>query len=71
MSPCALKLEGAPGETIVTMHHKYHSVCPNVRIGTPHPLSPSECVPLWYQRGRYTRLRVRGGIPFRTSGENA
>ncbi len=53
MSPCALKLEGAPGETIVTMHHMYHSVCPNVRIGTPHPSPQASVLP----------LERKGGIP--------
>ncbi len=57
------------------MHHKahiyleYHSACPFVRIETPTPSPPSECVtPRSKKRGN-TRLRVReggGGVPIRT-----
>ncbi len=40
---------------------EYHSVCPLVGIGTPHPpLPPSECVPPLNQRGEgHTCLWVR------------
>jgi hypothetical protein len=48
-------------------------VCPLVRIGPPPPSPPSDYVyPIpRNQRGGYTHLRVRGGVPIRTTGENA
>ncbi len=40
---------------------EYHSVCPLVWIGTPHPLPPVSVYPPLNQRsGEHTRLRVRG-----------
>jgi hypothetical protein len=42
---------------------EYYSVCPLVRIGTPHPLSPYQCAPLPREPkrggGKHTCLRVR------------
>ncbi len=53
---------------IFAVHHKehiyldYRSVCPLVRIGTPTPYPPSECVPPRNQRGEGTHyIACRGG----------
>ncbi len=53
------------------VYHEYQSVCPLVRIGTPHPLSLCRVCPPRNQRGRgHTRLLVRWwGVPIRTTGE--
>ncbi len=46
----------------ITLYLDYQIVCPFVRIGSPHPLSPPGSVsPHWNQRGVNTRLRVRNG----------
>ncbi len=39
---------------------EYHSVCPLVGIGTPHPLSCKRVCPPPNQRGGHTHLQVRG-----------
>ncbi len=53
---------------------KYHSVCPLVRIGTPHPLSSKRVCPSLRSEGEgHTRLRGMGwglGVPIQTIGEN-
>jgi hypothetical protein len=43
----------------VLIYLEYLSVSPFLRIGAPHPLSPQASVPLCYQKGEHTRLRVR------------
>ncbi len=55
---------------------EYHSVCPLVRVGTPHPLSRKRVCSLPPEPGGgHTRLRVRwlggGMVPIRTIGEKA
>jgi hypothetical protein len=48
----------------IHMHLEYHSVCPVVRIWTPHPLSCKRVCPPGTKRG----VRVRG-VPIRTTGK--
>jgi hypothetical protein len=53
---------------------EYHSVCPLVPIGTPHPLYRKRVFssPRTQSETRHTRLLVRGwGVPIRTTGEKA
>ena len=64
---CILSVHSVPlpcwctQSTYISRCLEYHSVYPLVGIGTPHPLSRSECVsPLNQRRGEHTRLRVRG-----------
>ncbi len=62
----------ATGAPAVTKYIEYHSVCPFVGTGTPHPLSRKRvCPPPEPKRGgEHTRLRVRG-VPIPTTWEKA
>ncbi len=56
-----LKSSLAPQSTY-GIYLEYLSVCPLVQIGTPHPLPPSECVPLPENKGGGGEGNIPAGV---------
>ncbi len=61
-----------PIDTKVRIYLEYHSVCPLVRTGIPHPLFPQRVCPPWNQGGKHSPAGEGvGEVPIRTTGEKA